>query len=212
MNERSFNLGEIMSNQRNKKDRILDAAVEVFAQKGYHIATMQDIATNANLAVGTIYNYFKNKDDLIVTLFNEKWEEYNTGIKELEQNTKESRDFFIKRLEYTFDFFRNNKNLILILFIQMSNLIFIQDRVTGLLELRQIIIDNIKEDIEENKELGLIDFDGDTVTMANIVYGSIQAFLTKTLILEGEIKEKDKSTFIKFITNGLNIKFQRGDK
>jgi AcrR family transcriptional regulator len=49
-----------------RKERILDAAAAVFAEKGFHGATVHDIATQADVADGTIYNYFDNKFDLIV--------------------------------------------------------------------------------------------------------------------------------------------------
>jgi AcrR family transcriptional regulator len=51
-----------------REQRILDAAAAVFAEKGYHQATIRDIAELADVADGTIYNYFDNKFDLLVGL------------------------------------------------------------------------------------------------------------------------------------------------
>jgi len=53
----------------DKRRRILDAAVSVFARKGYFTARITDIASSAGVADGTIYLYFKNKEDIIVSLF-----------------------------------------------------------------------------------------------------------------------------------------------
>jgi len=53
----------------DKRRQILDAAVGVFAQKGYFTARVSDIAQLAGVADGTIYLYFKNKEDIIVSLF-----------------------------------------------------------------------------------------------------------------------------------------------
>jgi TetR/AcrR family fatty acid metabolism transcriptional regulator len=53
----------------DKRRRILDAAVAVFARKGYFTARITDIASSAGVADGTIYLYFKNKEDIIVSLF-----------------------------------------------------------------------------------------------------------------------------------------------
>jgi TetR/AcrR family fatty acid metabolism transcriptional regulator len=55
-----------------KHDRILDAAIEVFAEKGFHNARIADIARKANVADGTIYLYFRNKDDVLLSIFEEK--------------------------------------------------------------------------------------------------------------------------------------------
>jgi len=50
----------------------LEAAVRVFAEQGFHQATIAQIARQAGVADGTIYLYFKNKDDILVHIFNER--------------------------------------------------------------------------------------------------------------------------------------------
>jgi TetR/AcrR family transcriptional regulator, fatty acid metabolism regulator protein len=55
----------------DKRDRILKAAVRVFARKGYFAARVSDIAKKAGVADGTIYLYFRNKEDILVSLFDE---------------------------------------------------------------------------------------------------------------------------------------------
>jgi AcrR family transcriptional regulator len=49
-----------------RRNQILDAATTAFAQKGYHRATIQDVAKVAGIAAGTIYNYFENKTALLM--------------------------------------------------------------------------------------------------------------------------------------------------
>ncbi len=51
-----------------RKKEILEAAARVFARKGFHKATMKEIAQEAGIAPGTIYLYFRNKQDLLVSL------------------------------------------------------------------------------------------------------------------------------------------------
>lgn len=52
-----------------KRGSILDAAQAVFAERGYHRTTIKDVATRADVADGTLYNYFDNKDALLSALF-----------------------------------------------------------------------------------------------------------------------------------------------
>ena len=52
-----------------RKNQILDAAARVFASKGFHAATIKDIARDAGIADGTIYNYFENKTTLLFAIF-----------------------------------------------------------------------------------------------------------------------------------------------
>lgn len=56
----------------DKPQQIIDAAVRVFARNGYYNSRVSDIAREAGIASGTIYLYFKTKDEILVTLFREK--------------------------------------------------------------------------------------------------------------------------------------------
>lgn len=53
---------------QSRRGQILDAAMDVFAAKGFHRATTREIAAAAGVAEGTIYNYFSSKDDLLIGL------------------------------------------------------------------------------------------------------------------------------------------------
>ncbi len=53
-----------------RRQQILEAAIQVFAEKGFHRATIKEIARAADLADGTIYNYFENKTDLLLQIMN----------------------------------------------------------------------------------------------------------------------------------------------
>ena len=60
----------------DKPQQIIEAAVRVFARKGYYNSRVSDIAREAGMAAGTIYLYFKTKDDILVTLFRDKMAEF----------------------------------------------------------------------------------------------------------------------------------------
>jgi TetR/AcrR family fatty acid metabolism transcriptional regulator len=65
-----------------KRERILDAAVRVFAQEGFYNAKVSQIAHAAGIADGTIYLYFKSKDDLLISLFEDRMERINANLRE----------------------------------------------------------------------------------------------------------------------------------
>jgi len=92
---------------------ILSAAEKVFAAKGFSPTTMSEIAEAAEFGTGTLYKYFKSKEDLYFTLINEKTEEINRLVKaELSQKTSAiGRIQKVLRLQFEFiernrDFFR----------------------------------------------------------------------------------------------------------
>lgn len=90
MNEHSFICGRacrevfIVTKSKNidKYHRILDAAVKVFAEQGFHQATISQIAREAGVADGTIYLYFKNKDDILVQFFSYKTKQVFSGFRD----------------------------------------------------------------------------------------------------------------------------------
>jgi TetR/AcrR family transcriptional regulator, fatty acid metabolism regulator protein len=75
MNSHSYFLKagqELMKRNKPKYKQIIDAAVIVIAENGYHQAQVSKIAKQAGVADGTIYLYFKNKEDILISLFKEK--------------------------------------------------------------------------------------------------------------------------------------------
>ena len=62
--------------REERQNRLLEAAAEVFSEKGYEAATIADVARRANMGKGTVYGYFKSKDDLFLDLF--RW--YNSKM------------------------------------------------------------------------------------------------------------------------------------
>lgn len=68
--------------------QIIDAAVEVIAENGYHQSQVSKIAKQAGVADGTIYLYFKNKEDILISLFKEKMGQF---IERMEEEIKEKQ-------------------------------------------------------------------------------------------------------------------------
>jgi TetR/AcrR family transcriptional regulator, fatty acid metabolism regulator protein len=65
----------------DKHRQIIDAAIRVFARAGYYNSRVSDIAREAGIASGTIYLYFKTKDEILVTLFREKMAEWVAHVR-----------------------------------------------------------------------------------------------------------------------------------
>lgn len=67
---------------RDKRDRILKAAVKVFAKNGFHATRVSEVAKAAGVADGTIYLYFKSKEELLVSLFEDRVSKLLTFMRE----------------------------------------------------------------------------------------------------------------------------------
>ena len=72
-----------------RREEILRAAERVFAQNGFHNTTVAELAKESEFAIGTIYQFFKHKDDLYYTMMIEKFDLlYNTLLTEVGKNTR----------------------------------------------------------------------------------------------------------------------------
>src|SRR5262245_27023282 len=69
--------------RRDKRSLILDAAIKVFARKGYHGSRISDIAREADIAYGLVYHYFKNKEEILHTIFEERWSGFLEAVEEI---------------------------------------------------------------------------------------------------------------------------------
>ena len=58
----------------DRRQELLDAAVRVFARKGFHAARVGDIAEEAGVAHGLLYHYFRSKDEVLETIFRDTWQ------------------------------------------------------------------------------------------------------------------------------------------
>lgn len=74
-----------MAQDSNKEELIRSAAIQVFARKGFHKARAEEIAEEAGVAVGTIYNYFQSKDDLLLAIFQREFDQEMALYESLEE-------------------------------------------------------------------------------------------------------------------------------
>jgi len=93
-----------MAEKPDKRVRILNAAVQIFAKKGFYNTKVSEVAKRAGVAAGTIYLYFKNKDEILISIFEEEMESILTEITDavaLESaSLKRLERFIYKHLEF----------------------------------------------------------------------------------------------------------------
>src|SRR5437667_12716567 len=79
-------LTERSNGGEEKRRLILEAAVRVFAPKGYHTCRVGDIAEEAGVAYGLVYHYFSSKEKILETIFRETWCELLEAVREVEES------------------------------------------------------------------------------------------------------------------------------
>jgi len=110
--------------ERRKKRRkqIYDGAVKVFAEKGFHAATTQEIADAAGLAKGTLYEYVKDKEEILILTLEEAIAQINSEI-EMALEGIESHEERLRRMNLVhLKFAENYKSTAKVFLYEMSNL------------------------------------------------------------------------------------------
>jgi len=138
----------------DNKARISQAAVRVFSREGFHRARMKSIAQEAGVAVGTIYNYFKDKDDLLLSVFEDGIRIRMDFLGELGNTSLPIRDQIQHLLESHFAQIREQQELAeLILFERFHRGSRLRDRI---LSLQKLIIDQIADFIAAGVSQGWV--------------------------------------------------------
>jgi TetR/AcrR family transcriptional regulator, fatty acid metabolism regulator protein len=79
------------ANAVDKQRVILDAAIHVFARQGFHSCRVSDVADEAGVAYGLVYHYFSSKEEILNTLFTERWQLMLDAIVEIDARDQTAR-------------------------------------------------------------------------------------------------------------------------
>ena len=97
----------------DKKQLIIKEAVNLFATKGFHTTSVQEIAESCHIAKGSFYNYFKSKDELLLSCFQSGFDMSAAVISEIEKDSSlNSREKFTKKVLFIIELVTNNSNFI----------------------------------------------------------------------------------------------------
>ena len=106
-----------------REQAIIDAAIAVFAEKGFHKAQIAKIAETANIAAGTIYLYFESKDDILLKTFDTVWKKLHDNLKLVINNkVLSSIEKFDLMIDILFDEFTGNKQLAKVIIHEQNNM------------------------------------------------------------------------------------------
>lgn len=161
---------------RPKYMKIIEAAVAVIAEKGFHQAQVSKIAKRAGVADGTIYIYFKNKEDILVSLFSEKMGDFVEKIQSEIKDQSTSREKMSTLVHTHFSQLADDKNMAIVtqLELRQSNK-SIRSRINDTLKNYTSVIDTL---IEEGKSEGVFRDDLDVRLARQMVFGTIDETVT----------------------------------
>lgn len=161
---------------QDKHQRILDAAVKVFAQKGFFLAKVSEIAREAEVADGTVYLYFQNKDDLLISIFEVKMRDAIARFRTATLEKKDARSRLECLVRMHFAEFQANPDLAAVFQVELrQSSRFMREYAKG--ELREYL-NLIGEILEAGQQEGLIRKDLPMALVKGFVFGALDEQIT----------------------------------
>ena len=105
-----------------KRDIILNAAIKVFAEKGYYSCRTLDISGEAGVAYGSLYQYFKSKEDILLSIFNENWDALLKRMEKINQSVTDPVERLLSVFGFIFRSYQRNPNLMKVLIMDLPRL------------------------------------------------------------------------------------------
>jgi TetR/AcrR family transcriptional regulator, fatty acid metabolism regulator protein len=189
----------------DKRRLILDAAVRVFARQGFHTCRVSDIADEAGVAYGLVYHYFQSKDEVLDTLFLERWNVMLEAIAETDAQAIPAREKLHAIASFIIESYRHDPELMKVIIVEVTR----AANSFGAVHLAKISeaygqISGIVQQAQQSGEFR------DTVSAefaAMAFYGAIEQVLTGWIFgmleQDGEAYERAKDYIVGTICDGL---------
>ena len=107
-----------------QRQEILAAALDLFSQKGYHNVSMQEIAAKAEFAIGTLYKFFQNKEDLYKTLVLERCDDFAAGLCRAMEQSEDEVEKLRHYVRFRSDRFRHNLPFVRLFLAESRGIVF----------------------------------------------------------------------------------------
>src|SRR5437667_7933896 len=167
-------LTERSTAQEDKRRVILDAAVRVFARKGYHTCRVGDIAEEAGVAHGLLYHYFASKEELLETVFRDNWSDLLEAVRSVEESGEPAREQLRQVAAILLRAWRRDPDLVRVLVREVARSPQMQRRVDEL----QQVLRAIERMVARGQDAGEFRRDLDPQLASFVVYGAIEEILT----------------------------------
>ncbi len=164
----------------DKREAILRAAIKVFAERGYFNSKVADIAGEAGIADGTVYLYFKSKDEILHSIFDRAMEEFiSEGKKEIAEIAE--ADKRLRRIaELHLEKLGADRNMAIVFQVELrgSTKFMEEFSAAGFADYLKII----QQTIEEGQKTGVFRNDLKPVICAKILYGALDEMVTNWIL------------------------------
>lgn len=160
----------------HKEADILEAAIKIFAESGFHNAKIHKIAEAAGVATGSVYVYYKNKETILLTIFSKLWEELYQELKSIHEKINfNSLEKFEQMIDLLFDTFIQKPSLALV-FVNEQNYI-IQKSPNEFTPYYEKFLDLGECIVSDGIENGIFNSNTDIKIIRSFIFGGLRHLL-----------------------------------
>ncbi|HLR08352.1 MAG TPA: TetR/AcrR family transcriptional regulator [Bacillota bacterium] len=199
-----------MKKNKPKYNQIIEAAVEVIAENGYHASQVAKIAKKAGVADGTIYLYFKNKEDILISVFEQKMGQFIEQIANSIDKKQNASDRLYTLIKMHFQQLAENHYLAIVtqLELRQSNK-SLRLKINNVLKSYLTVIDKI---VEEGIQEGVFRNDINPPLVRQMIFGTIDEIVTNWVMKEQKYDLINQASQVHdLIMNGLAVKKEEGE-
>ena len=175
----------------SKRERILRAAVDVFARNGYFNAKVSEIAKAAGVADGTIYLYFDGKEDLLVTIFREHTRNYLQSLERELANVRQPEDRIRVAIRHHLETLGRDRALAVVSQVELRHSL----KFMSLLSQQEVAdyLNIIRKIIESGQQEGVFRRTVHPQLVAKAVFGVLDEMVTSWMLSEKEYNLGDSA-------------------
>ncbi len=172
-----------------KRDRILDAAIVVFARKGFHGARVSDIAKEAEIAYGLVYHYFKNKDQILSTIFAERWTGFLEAVEAIGRSPGTMQNQLVSIATLILNAYRLRPDFVKVFVLEMQR----SSRFAEPAQQQAVarLFDIFERTLRAGQERGELRSDMDPRVGGALFLGAIELVITSLVLGVAEMPEDD---------------------
>lgn len=180
----------------DKRQLLLDAAIRVFARKGYHAARIGDIAQEAGVAYGLLYHYFASKERVLETVFRDTWTAMLEAVNGIEAAGGPAREQVRRVAAVVLGSWKLNPDLVRVLVREVTRSPHLQNEVG---EIRQAM-DALERIVTRGQEAGEFRASLHPRLAAWVVYGALEEVLTGWVMGAPPENDEDVAIAVRTVT------------
>jgi TetR/AcrR family fatty acid metabolism transcriptional regulator len=165
--------GARLEHEPEKRRAILHAAVRVFAEKGYQGCRIADVARAAHVAYGLVYHYFRNKDELLESVFAEQWAILINAIRAIDEGQGSAADKLAGIHAFVFDVYKTAPAAVRVLILEVTRTTHAL-RAGSTRETFETAVRLVADVVRQGQRSGELRADVDAVIAATAILGALE--------------------------------------